>query len=276
MFTLWLAIVSLARADDGVATVRMLPNTMFVPTLATQIGVTGTLDARYPVLIEAMIGLPGLPGVQSDSAWLTIDGAVSVDGLGVSHGSANALDPVAFTTRLTPWRRASQSQPIVAAQDVRIGAISLKRDRPLDVELSALVHVLDWSGGVFLPANHSGDLDARIVVGLRALGAQWVHSEARPLDFLGGSLGGLSGGLVYGRKWRKLTLTGHLGARADASIGVRDGFATRTETAVWLGAVLDLGRGYSLRLFGDSRSVRENGAPARSMPGATLAVRAIW
>lgn len=264
-----------ARADDGVGALRMLPNDMFPPVIASQVGFTSTLDPRFPLLVHAALDLRGIPGKMPDTAWLGVDGGVSFDALGIAEGTPNAEQPVAFQARLTPWRFASQTQPIVAAQDVRIAAVSIRRDRPLDMELSGLVRVLDWSGGLYMPANHRGDLDARIVIGVRALGASWRRYPAGP-DFYGAYLGGLSGEIVYGRRLGDVILTGHLGARADWSIGDRGGFSALTDTEVWLGGVLDFGLHQSLRLVAGTATAEDNAGGSTYVPSLTLAWRATW
>lgn len=266
-----------ARADDAVGTLRMLPNELFMPTVAVQTGVTGTLDPRYPLLAEIELGLRGLPGAKPGTGWLGVDGGVTFDGIRTATGAADASDPVAFQARVTPWRRWGQSQPIVVAQDLRVGAVSVGRDRPLGVELSGLVQVLDWAGGFYLPANHAGDIDARVVIGVRSLGARWRRYSGRNDDFLGAALGGLSGELVYGRRFGRLvTVTGHLGARADWSIGTRDGFAAQTDTEVWLGGVVEVGPHDSLRLLANTRTWEDNSGGAAYLPGLTLAWRSTW
>lgn len=268
--------VAHARADDDVGTLRMLPNDMFPPVVAAQVGFTSTLDPRFPLLVQAALDVRGIPGKMPDTAWLGVDGGVSFDARSIALGTAGAGEPVAFEARLTPWRFASQTQPIVAAQDVRIAAVSVGRDRPLDTELSALVQVLDWSGGLYMPANHRGDLDARIVIGMRAFGATWRRYVAGA-DFLGAYLGGLSGELVYGRKvGGAVTLTGHIGARADWSIGARAGFSAVTDTEVWLGGVLDLGMHHSLRLVAGTRTTEDNAGRSAYAPALTLAWRGTW
>ncbi len=267
-------LVLAAHADEGLGTLRMLPNDMLVPEVAAQIAVAGTLDPRFPVIVEAGGSWRGIPGALEERAWLGLDGSVGFDALAFAQQD---FDPVLFTARLTPWRYTSQSKPIVAAQDLRVAALSLGRDRPLDVELTALLQVFDWSGGLYLPANRRGDIDARVVIGARALGVDWRRYCDDPDDFLGASLGGLSGELVYGRRFGGgVTLTGHLGARADWLIGSASGFSALSETGIWLGGVLEVGPHHALRLFAGTRTSQESTSGTAYVPTLTLAWRATW
>ena len=47
-------------------------------------------------------------------------------------------------------------------------AATLYRD--LGVGLGVTARTAEWSGGLYLPANHPGDIDARMIFGARALG----------------------------------------------------------------------------------------------------------
>jgi hypothetical protein len=280
-----------ARADDDVGTLRMLPNQMFAPTIAMQVALTATLNPDYPLLADTAVDLRGVPGPRPGSTWLGFDGHISIDALAAATGSPKAMGPPVFEARLTPWHRTSQSAPIVAAQDLRVATISVRRDRPMDIELAAELHVIDWSGGVYLPANRPGDLDARIVIGMRALGAEWRRAPSRlgaedlygaedvygAEDLYGAALGGLSGELVYGRRFgHNTTLTGHLGASADWAVGARHGFVATTETEVWIGGVLDLGIYNAVRLYAGTRTLDESTDASRYLPTLTLAWRATW
>jgi hypothetical protein len=269
-----------ARAEDDVGTLRMLPNQMFAPTIAMQVALTATLNPDYPLLADTAIDLRGVPGPRAGSTWLGIDGHIGIDALGAATGDPETKGPAVFEARLTPWHRTSQSAPIVAAQDLRVATLSARRDRPMDIEFAAQLQVIDWSGGLYLPANRPGDLDARIVIGLRALGAEWrraPRSAGPSEDLYGASLGGLSGELVYGRRFgRCATLTGHLGASADWSIGARHGFVATTETEVWIGGVLDLGVHDALRLYAGTRTLDESTDGSLYLPTLTLGWRATW
>lgn len=269
-----------ARAEDDVGTLRMLPNQMFAPTLAMQVAVIATLNRDYPLLADTAVDLRGLPGPRTGSTWLGLDGHIGIDAIAAATGSPQTHGPAVFEARVTPWHRTSQSAPIVAAQDLRVATLSMRRDRPIDIELSAQLQVIDWSGGLYLPANRPGDIEARIVIGLRALGAEWrrVAGAADPsTDLYAAGLGGLSGELVYGRRFgHSATLTGHLGASADWAIGAHSGFVATTETEVWVGGVLDLGAHNAVRLYAGTRTLDESADASRYLPTLTLAWRATW
>lgn len=263
------------RADEPVDAVRMLPNAMVLPGWSAQVDLSATLSPQWPLLAGVEGDLRGVPGRRPGVAWASVNGAVRVDALRAAVGAPAA--PPAYRLSLTPWRRVSQTAPIVAAQDVRVATLALTRDLPLAVRADAQLTALDWSGALYLPANHPGDIEARVGVGARVLGARWRRSDDAPSDFVGVSPGGLSGEAVYGRRFgRAFTLTAHLGARADWTLGARDGFTVLTDTAVWLGAVAELGPHDAVRLIAATRTTDDDDGPTAYAPELTLAWRSVW
>lgn len=272
-----IALSPLARADEPVDAVRMQPNRMVVPTVSAQLDLAATLADAHPLVAGLEVGLRGVPGRLPGAAWAGMSGAIRVDALDAARGAPGASGPIAYTLRLTPWRRVSQAQPIVAADDLRVATMTWERDRLIGVESDAHIDALDWSGALYLPANHPGDAEARVGVGARALGARWRRTADAPADFVGVTPGGLSGEAVYGRRFgRALTLTAHLGARADWSLGARDGFTVLTDTAVWLGVVADLGAHDAVRLLAATHTTDDDTGPTAYAPELTLAWRSVW
>ncbi len=270
-FALALLLTS-AHADEPVDTLRMLPNEMFVPAVAVEVGATGTLDPARPIVLALEVDVRGVPTIYPGGYWASAAGAVR-------FGPMEGAEPVAFDARVTAWRRATQSRPIVAAQDGRVGTVSVGRDRELGTELSGLLRVFDWSAGVYLPANRPGNIEARVVVGARGLGVRWTRyapEEQRP-DFLGVALGGLSGQFVYGRKIAtSTTLTGQVGGRADWAIGDAEGFSALTDTELWLGGVLGVGEHHALRITAGTRTAKDDAGWSRSVPALSTAWRVTW
>lgn len=258
-------LLPLAIAEDDVAALRMRPNDMVLPMIAAEVGATGTLEPAHPVLVDAALSFGGIPGPGATTRWLAVDGAASWD--------PGSPEPVAFSGRLTPWRVAGQTLPIVAASDLRVAAMTMERDRLLGIELGAVVQALDWYGGLYLPANHPGDIEARIVGEVRLLGVRWRRADD---DFIGAALGGLGAELVYGRRYGGTRLTGHLGGRADWSVGDKDGFSTITDTEVWLGGVLELGDHHALSLLGGTRTTEDDAGVGASVPNLTVSWRSTW
>ena len=268
--TLLLTTLS-ARASEDVAAVKMLPNRMLAPAVAAEVEVVGALDPTWPLLSRAAVGLRGIPVGRPGASAAFTTAAVTVDPAG---GPA----PVGFDLNLSVLRRAAESNPVVAASDVRWGSLRLWRDHALGVDLDGSATLIDASGGLYLPSLFPGDIEARVVVGGRALGARWRRSDPRPwgapADFVGAALGGVDGEIVYGRRvTTHAVITGQLGGRADWSVGAADGLQVLIDTKVWLCGELGLGAHHALRVTASREAVRW---PADGRSALSAGWRAAW
>lgn len=273
------SLIGVARAGEPVDAVRMRPNTMFLPAFGAEVGMTGTLDVDHPLLLDLSLAARGVRGERPGWSWLDLDGAVSVDASRIDQLVAQA--PPSVDARLTLHRRSGESNPVVAVSDARLGVVEVSNDHLLGVRFDGLAQVADWSGGLYLPSLYPKDIDARIVVGLRALGARWRRYELAergpPPDFVGVSVGGVSGELVFGRRMTRSTvLTAHLGGQSDWSVGAAGGLTLLTDTEAWVGAGLDLGHHDELRLLGGARTVRTSKPEAGTLGTLTLSWRSTW
>lgn len=273
-----------ARADEPIGAapidaVRMRPNAMFLPSFATELSVTGTLDPDHRLVASLALAERGFHGEHPGWSWLGLDGSVTADAL--RPDLLFAEPPLVYDARLTIHRRAGESNPVVAVSDARLGTVDLSADQLLGVRMDGLVQLADWSGGLYLPSLYPRDIDARIVVGLRALGARWrryapTDDGAQP-DFVGVSVGGVSGELVYGRRVSGAAVVNlHLGGQSDWSVGSRRGLTLLTDTEAWVGGGLDLGRHHEVRLLGGARTVRTSDPTASALGTLTLSWRSTW
>lgn len=271
-----LGLVGRAAAAEDPAAIRMRPNHMLRPDLGLDVGVEGTLDPDDPLLVVAAVGFRGVRGGLPGRTWLPVRGGVAVDPFDLA---AAPVDPPRFDGRVALQRRAGETSPIVATSDLWLGVVSARRDRPVAVELDAAVQAVDWTGALHLPAMFPRDIDARLLVGGRALGARWRRfTEAGALpEYRGVALAGVTGELVYGRMLvPRVILTGRLGGDADWSPGDAGGFVLLTDTRVWIAGNLALGPRHDLRLELSNRAADDDQGAAHTAPGLALTWRGAW
>lgn len=254
----------------------MLPNRMFLPALSTELRAVGALAPEPELLTELALEARGVPMRRAGWSWAPARASVVFAPL--AEGEARS-EPVAFEANLALQRRAGESNPVVAASDTRIGGLRLGRDHRLGVDLDGSFVVADWAGGLYLPALFPRDLEARVVVGARALGVRWRRFDTRglaqPADFWGMALGGLSGEFVYGRKLGAAVLTGRAGGQVDWSAGSNGAPVLLTDTEIWLGGALELGEHHALRLT-LARAVESDPPHRAAFPSLALAWRTTW
>lgn len=262
--TLLLA-TSLAHAGEDPAGIRMTPNRMLLPTVGVELAALTTFDPEP--MLRGSVSLRGIPERRRGRSWLPVS----------ASAMATPERLVAWDTRAAIYRHAGESNPVVAASDVRFGNARLYADHDLGVAWDASATAVDWTGGLYLPAMFPGDLDARLFVGARALGARWRRFDDGSADFVGGEIAGITGELAYGRKFTPgFTLTARLGGQADWSIGDRAGFTLLTDTEAWVGGDLGMGPHHDLRLLLGTRTLDDDRSAALGEPTVSLAWRAAW
>jgi len=177
-------------------------------------GISPMEDSIIQVLLS--FEFRGVEGRENGEYWAN----VFVEG-GLDPTNPSNLAGARFRIEFTPYRKLSESDPVPVASETYWFPVEVSRDPRLSRELDATIHVLGFSGGLFLPATDPGDFEIMAAVAVEALGAKFRRyiDDAHP-DFAGAELGGIqaeiSAGVQLGQDW---IVRGRFGGGVDVSLG---------------------------------------------------------